>query len=91
MEPPQWRPQSVVDFRHAEEGPRGYKVAVSSKTGRAGSKRKLEEYAEQVSSDVCSAAGHACHGARGVAHRACCSLCIYALTVPTSAILPGGA
>eukprot|EP00887_Chlorella_sp_A99_P002007 scaffold18.g2007.t1 len=38
---------AVPDFRHAPEGPRGYKVKIT-KFGSAGSKRKLDEYREQV-------------------------------------------
>jgi len=45
--PPQWKPQEIYDFRHGADGPRGYKVGVN-KFGNIGSKRKLEEYSEQV-------------------------------------------
>lgn len=45
--PPQWKPQEIYDFRHGTDGPRGYKVGVN-KYGNIGSKRKLEEYSEQV-------------------------------------------
>lgn len=45
--PAQWRSQTLYDFRHMPDGPRGYKVSVTKK-GRVGSKRKLEEYSEQV-------------------------------------------
>lgn len=47
--PPQWKPQELYDFRHGADGPRGYKVGVN-KYGNRGSKRKLEEYSEQVRS-----------------------------------------
>lgn len=47
--PPQWKPQPITDFRGMEDGPRGFKVSVTKK-GRLGSKRKLEEYADQVRS-----------------------------------------
>ena len=45
--PPQYEPQPLVDFRHQESGPRGFKVGVS-KTGKQSKKRKLEEYEAQV-------------------------------------------
>jgi hypothetical protein len=45
--PPQWKPQELYDFRHGADGPRGYKVGVN-KFGNIGSKRKLDEYSEQV-------------------------------------------
>jgi hypothetical protein len=45
--PPQWKPQEIYDFRHGADGPRGYKVGVT-KYGNIGSKRKLDEYSEQV-------------------------------------------
>ena len=47
--PPQWQAPNLYDFRHAPDGPRGFKVAVT-KYGNMGTKRKLEEYSEQVSS-----------------------------------------
>lgn len=53
--PPQWEPQPVYDFRHASDGPRGYKVNVT-KFGNVGTKRKLEEYSEQVGSEICQPA-----------------------------------
>jgi len=46
--PPQWQPQPLYDFRRAPDGPRGYKINVT-KYGNVGSKRKLDEYSEQVS------------------------------------------
>lgn len=45
--PPQWKPQPAYDFRHGADGPRGYKVNVTKK-GTIGSKRRLDEYSEQV-------------------------------------------
>lgn len=45
--PAKWEPQPVYDFRHMPDGPRGYKVNVT-KYGNVGTKRKLDEYSEQV-------------------------------------------
>jgi hypothetical protein len=47
--PPQYKPQiaNQTDFRGFTEGPRGYKVGITKK-GTLGSKRKLDEYQEQV-------------------------------------------
>lgn len=45
--PPQYKPQPLYDFRNAPDETRGFKVGVT-KYGRQGTKRKLEEYAEQV-------------------------------------------
>lgn len=45
--PPQYKPQPIVDFRDFPDGPRGYKVSIK-KNGTIGSKRKLDEYEEQV-------------------------------------------
>lgn len=47
--PPQYKPQPLYDFRNAPDETRGFKVGVT-KYGRQGTKRKLEEYAEQVGS-----------------------------------------
>lgn len=55
--PPQHVNQPIYDFRHIEVGPRGYKVNVT-KWGNVGSKRKLDEYAEQVGLHL--AINHAC-------------------------------
>jgi hypothetical protein len=46
--PAQWTPQTLYDFRSMPDGPRGYKVRVTKK-GHVGSKRRLDEYREQVS------------------------------------------
>lgn len=43
----QYKPQTLYDFRAAPSATRGYKVGIT-KLGRQGTKRKLEEYAEQV-------------------------------------------
>lgn len=51
--PAQWQPQTLYDFRHQAHGPRGYKVNMA-KTGNMGSKRKLDEYEEQVRVSRCS-------------------------------------
>ncbi|PSC71626.1 coiled-coil domain-containing 86 [Micractinium conductrix] len=45
--PPQYKPQPLYDFRQFPEEARGFKVGVT-KLGRLGTKRKLDEYAEQV-------------------------------------------
>lgn len=45
--PPQYKPQSLYDFRQFPHETRGFKVGVT-KYGKVGTKRKLEEYAEQV-------------------------------------------
>ncbi len=45
-QPPQTREQQVVDFRCHERAPKGFKTEFAVK-GR-GTKRKLEEYREQV-------------------------------------------
>lgn len=45
--PPQYQHQPLYDFRHGVDAARGYKVGVT-KYGKQGTKRKLEEYAEQV-------------------------------------------
>lgn len=45
--PPQYVSTPGTDLRAAPLGPRGYKSGVK-KTGRPGTKRKLEEYAIQV-------------------------------------------
>lgn len=45
--PPQYKHQPLYDFRHFPSETRGYKVGVT-KYGKVGTKRKLEEYAEQV-------------------------------------------
>ena len=45
--PPQYKAQPLVDFRHGVDAARGYKVGVT-KYGRQGTKRKLDEYAEQA-------------------------------------------
>ena len=45
--PAQWRAHTIYDFRNMPDGPRGYKVQVTKK-GHLGSKRKLDEYTEQV-------------------------------------------
>jgi hypothetical protein len=47
--PPQYQPQvaNKTDFRSFPDGPRGYKVGITKK-GTLGSKRKLDEYQEQV-------------------------------------------
>lgn len=47
--PPQYKPQPLYDFRNAPDETRGFKVGVT-KYGKQGTKRKLEEYAEQVGS-----------------------------------------
>lgn len=41
--PPQYKPSPVTDFRNAALGPIGYKMS---------RKRKMEEYQEQVSSQI---------------------------------------
>jgi rRNA-processing protein CGR1 len=46
--PPQWKPQTTYDFRSHPDGPRGYKVGVTKYGSNVGSKRKLDDYAEQV-------------------------------------------
>ena len=45
--PPQYKAQPLYDFRQFPDTTRGYKVGVT-KWGRVGTKRKLDEYAEQV-------------------------------------------
>ena len=45
--PDRWVPPVLYDFRAMPDGPRGYKVGITKK-GHLGSKRKLDEYAEQV-------------------------------------------
>ncbi len=45
--PPQYKPQPLYDFRQFPHETRGFKVGVT-KYGKVGTKRKLEEYAEQV-------------------------------------------
>lgn len=45
--PPQYKHQPLYDFRQFPAETRGYKVGVT-KYGKVGTKRKLEEYAEQV-------------------------------------------
>lgn len=46
--PPQVEPQTLYDFRGMTDGPRGYKTGITMYGSGKGSKRKLEEYAEQV-------------------------------------------
>ena len=46
--PPQWEAQTLYDFRGMADGPKGYKVGITMYGSNKGSKRKLEEYADQV-------------------------------------------
>lgn len=45
--PPQYKPQPLYDFRQFPDETRGFKVGVT-KWGKVGTKRKLDDYAEQV-------------------------------------------
>lgn len=51
--PPQYKAQPLYDFRNAPDETRGFKVGVT-KYGKQGTKRKLEEYAGQVTSRALS-------------------------------------
>ena len=58
--PAQWTPQTLYDFRSMPDGPRGYKVRVTKK-GHVGSKRRLDEYREQVRECLICVSRHAMH------------------------------
>ena len=58
--PAQWTPQTLYDFRSMPDGPRGYKVRVTKK-GHVGSKRRLDEYREQVRVCVVIVTCHVMH------------------------------